>query len=186
MDAPPPPWEAQRPPGIEMPSRLPASVVDLCYRALDCRHVCTVANGPVNSRLCSPLLVAWVSIFAFRFCSDTSANFYRNRNEFDLRLRFSILFGLTLRAGLETIHRLGRHHAHRAPLDRIIPLLVAADGSENTSERPCRYQAVECFVQAAVTRAAGRVSSEGVSYSSCRVESRSSHPTLPNNALRIL
>ena len=45
LDAPPPPWEAQRPPGIEFPSRLPASAVGLFCRALDCRHVCTVANG---------------------------------------------------------------------------------------------------------------------------------------------
>ena len=93
LDAPPPPWEAQRPPGIEMPSCLPASVVYLCYRALDCRHMCTVANDP--NRLCSALLFAWISIFTFRFCSDTSAKFYRNRNEFDSRLRFSILFGHT-------------------------------------------------------------------------------------------
>ena len=63
LDAPPPPWEAQRPPGIEMPSHLPASVVDLCYRALDFRLVCTVANGP--SGLCSPLLFAWIFIFHF-------------------------------------------------------------------------------------------------------------------------
>ena len=40
--------------------------------------------------ICSPLLFAWISIFTFRFCSDTSANFYRNRNEFDFRLRFLI------------------------------------------------------------------------------------------------
>ena len=45
-DAPPPQWEAQRPPGIELSSRLPASVVDLCCRALDCLYVCTVINGP--------------------------------------------------------------------------------------------------------------------------------------------
>ena len=38
-----------------------------------------------------------MSIFTFRFCSDTSANFYRNRNEIDLRLRFSVLLGRTLR-----------------------------------------------------------------------------------------
>ena len=100
LDAPPPPpWEAQRPPGIEVPSRLfvPASVVDLCFRALeDCQPVCTVtvANGP--SRSGSPLLFALIYIFTFRFCSDTSANFYRNRGEFDLRLRFSTLFGHSL------------------------------------------------------------------------------------------
>ena len=44
LDAPSPPWEAQRPPGIELPSRLSASVADLCCRALDCRHVCTSAQ----------------------------------------------------------------------------------------------------------------------------------------------
>ena len=57
LDAPPPPREAQRPPGIELSLqaqrspgielslRLSASVVDLCYRALDCRHVCTIVVG---------------------------------------------------------------------------------------------------------------------------------------------
>ena len=54
LDAPSPPSEAQRRPRIELPSRLAASVVYLCYRALDFRHVCTVANG--SRRLCSPLL----------------------------------------------------------------------------------------------------------------------------------
>ena len=29
-DAPPPPWEAQRPPGVEMSSCMPAALVDLC------------------------------------------------------------------------------------------------------------------------------------------------------------
>ena len=99
LDAPPPPWEAQRPTGIELPPRLPASVVDLCCRALDCRHVCTVVNGPSTS--CSPLLFAWTSIFTFRLCLDTSANFYLNRSEFDFRLRFSFMFRHTLTAGRE-------------------------------------------------------------------------------------
>ena len=90
LDAPPPQWEAQRPPGIELPSRLPAPVVDLCYRALDCRHVCTVANGP--SRLRSPLLFAWISIFTFRFCSDTSANNIKieNHSMYDCAIRFCL------------------------------------------------------------------------------------------------
>ena len=39
LDAPPSPWEAQRPPGVEMSSCKPAALVDLCCRALDCRHV---------------------------------------------------------------------------------------------------------------------------------------------------
>ena len=75
---------------------LPASAVDLCYRALDYRHVCTVANGP--SRLCSPLLFAWISTFPL-FVSVRTPRliFYRNRTESDLRLRFSVLFGHTLR-----------------------------------------------------------------------------------------
>ena len=51
LDAPPPPWEALRPPGIRLPSRLSASVVALCCRALDCRHNCTVANGLVGCAL---------------------------------------------------------------------------------------------------------------------------------------
>ena len=68
------PWEAQRRPRIELPSHLPTSVVDLCCRALDCRHVCTaVANGPRRS--CSPLLFACISIFTFRLCLDTLGNF---------------------------------------------------------------------------------------------------------------
>ena len=45
-DAPPPPWEAQRPPGVEMSSCMPAALVDLCCRTLDCRHVLIVLNGP--------------------------------------------------------------------------------------------------------------------------------------------
>ena len=73
LDGPPPPWEAQRPPGIELPSRLPASVVDLGCRALDCRHVCTVAvNGP-SIGCALPLLFAWISNFTFRLCLGTSA-----------------------------------------------------------------------------------------------------------------
>ena len=46
LDVPPPPWEAQRPPGVEMSSCTPAALVDLCCRALDCRHVYIVLNGP--------------------------------------------------------------------------------------------------------------------------------------------
>ena len=80
-DMPPPPWEAQRRHGIELPWPLPAFVVvfvvDLCCRALDCRHASSVANGP-SSRLCSPLFFAWVSILSFRLCLDTSANFHDN------------------------------------------------------------------------------------------------------------
>ena len=86
LDPPPPPWETQRRPGIELPWRLPASVVDLCCRALDCRHVRAVANGP--SRMCSPLFFAWISIFSFLFCLNTSAILYRNRNEVDFRFAF--------------------------------------------------------------------------------------------------
>ena len=39
LDAAPPPWEAQRPSGVEMSSCMLAALVDLCCRALDCRHV---------------------------------------------------------------------------------------------------------------------------------------------------
>ena len=70
--------------------------MDLCCRALDIHHVCTVANGP--GRLCFPLLFAWISNFTFRFCLGTSPIniFYRNRNECDFRFRASITFGHTL------------------------------------------------------------------------------------------
>ena len=43
---PPPPWEAQRPPGVEMSACMPAALVNLCCRTLDCRHVFIVLNGP--------------------------------------------------------------------------------------------------------------------------------------------
>ena len=46
LDPPPPPWGGQRPPGVEMSSCMPAALVDLCCRALDCRHVYIVLNGP--------------------------------------------------------------------------------------------------------------------------------------------
>ena len=46
LGAPPPPWEAQRPPRVEMSSCTPAALVDLCCRALHCRHVYMVFNGP--------------------------------------------------------------------------------------------------------------------------------------------
>ena len=45
-DAPPPPSEAQRPPGVEMSSCMPAALVDLCCRTLDCWHMFVVLNGP--------------------------------------------------------------------------------------------------------------------------------------------
>ena len=45
LDARPPPWEAQRPPGVEMPY-MSAALVDLCCRALECRQVYIVLNGP--------------------------------------------------------------------------------------------------------------------------------------------
>ena len=45
-DAPPPPWEAQRPPEVEMSSCMPAALVDRCCRTLDCWHVFIVLNGP--------------------------------------------------------------------------------------------------------------------------------------------
>ena len=47
LDVPPPPWEAQRPPGVEMSYFcMPAALVHLCCRALDYRHVYMVLNGP--------------------------------------------------------------------------------------------------------------------------------------------
>ena len=46
LGVPPLPWEAQCPTGIEIPSRSPTPVVDLCCRALHCRHVCTDMNDP--------------------------------------------------------------------------------------------------------------------------------------------
>ena len=46
LDAPPPAWETQRPPGAEISWYVPAALVDLCSRALDCRHVYIVLNGP--------------------------------------------------------------------------------------------------------------------------------------------
>ena len=46
LGAPPPPWEAQRPPGVEMSPGMPATLVDLSWRALDCRHVCIVLTSP--------------------------------------------------------------------------------------------------------------------------------------------
>ena len=65
--------EARRRPRMGLSSRLIAtSVVGLCCRVLDCRHVCTVANG--SSRLCSPLLFALTSIFTFRFSLGALAN----------------------------------------------------------------------------------------------------------------
>ena len=89
LNAPPPPWEAQRPPGIELSSRLPAFVVGLCCRARDSRHVCTVVNGP---RLSSPIF-----IFSSRFFLDTSSTqlvqYSRKREPFDFRFQFPILFG---------------------------------------------------------------------------------------------
>ena len=45
LEKPPPPWEAQRPPGVETLSCLPATMVRLCCRALECRHVYIVVNG---------------------------------------------------------------------------------------------------------------------------------------------
>ena len=92
LDAPPPSWEAQRPAGIELPSRSPASDVDLRCRALECRHVCTVANAP--STLCSPLLSPGFLVSIFILFGHLGYFFYRNRNYFKFfsRLRFSILF----------------------------------------------------------------------------------------------
>ena len=45
-DAPPSPRDAQRPPRVEMSSCMPAVLVDLCCRTLDCRHVFIILNGP--------------------------------------------------------------------------------------------------------------------------------------------
>ena len=45
---------------------------------------------------------------------------------------------------LKTIRRLNPYHAHRAPLDRTT--IIAADGVEIISERPCRCQVVGRFV----------------------------------------
>ena len=92
LGAPPPPWEARRRPRIEVPSPLSASVENLCCRALYFRHVCPVANGLLIEGCAIRCFSPGFCIFTFRSCSKTSANFDRNRNEFDLRLSFAILF----------------------------------------------------------------------------------------------
>ena len=90
-DAPPPPWEAPRPPGIELlPSRLPASLVDPCYRALDRRHVCMVIERPVGCVLrnfSSELLCSYFD----RVRTPRLKNF-RGRQQFDFRFTIMISF----------------------------------------------------------------------------------------------
>ena len=46
LGARPPPREAQRLPGVELSTCLPAVVGDLCCRALDGRYVYIVVNAP--------------------------------------------------------------------------------------------------------------------------------------------
>ena len=65
MGAPPPPWEAQGPPGVEMSSCMRAVMVDLCCRALDYRHACVVHSFERPVDCSSPLFSACISLFTF-------------------------------------------------------------------------------------------------------------------------
>ena len=66
LDAPTPPWGAQRPPGVELPSCLLAALADLCCRALDCRHMYMVLNGPQVAALrCFPPAFLFSHFFLF-------------------------------------------------------------------------------------------------------------------------
>ena len=84
LDAPPPPLEAQRPPGVEMSSCLPAALVDLlpsaslsaCVHRFEWPVVCS-----------SPLFFACTYHFTFLFCLDTSPELPFKTNTF----RFTIL-----------------------------------------------------------------------------------------------
>ena len=95
LDALPPPWEAQRPPGVELSPCLPAALVDLYCRALDYRHVYIVLNGPSVAALrCFSLKFLF---FKLLLCVDTSCKLLRKIINFDLRFTITILFRHALR-----------------------------------------------------------------------------------------
>ena len=95
LNAPPPPWEAQRPPGVEMSSCLPAALVYLCCQALDCRHV--YVHSFEGSIGCSSPMFPAVFLFSrFDYVWTTRPKHSRNRIDLDLRFTISMLFGHAL------------------------------------------------------------------------------------------
>ena len=93
LDAPPRPREAQRPPGVQMSSCTPASMVDLLPSA-SCRHVCIVLNGPQVTALRS-----FSPAYLFRRFDSVSTSRPKHspkRLGFDLRFTITILFGHAL------------------------------------------------------------------------------------------
>ena len=90
LDAPPPPREAQRPPGVEMSSCMSPALVDLCCRALDYQHVYRALNGPQVAAL--PCCSAPFLFSRFDSVWTPRPKHSRKRIDFDFLCRFSILF----------------------------------------------------------------------------------------------
>ena len=91
LGAPPPPWEAQRPSGIELSSYLPASVLYLCCRALLLIVGMRAQRSYERPVRCAPrcfspgfLFSHFDSVWTPTSCLKHS----RKRKRFDNRLRF--------------------------------------------------------------------------------------------------
>ena len=92
LDAPPPPWEAQPPRGVELSTCMPAALlVDLCCRALDCRHVCVVHSFERPVGCSSPTFYGCIYLFLYSQFGSVSTprpEHCRKRVHFDYALRF--------------------------------------------------------------------------------------------------